>query len=184
MKGLKAKRTAQVQDIKAVAISSDGKHVASASADHTARVWNMSGNEVGKYVAKDVVNDVVFFPDQRHLILSCLDRTVKIVDWRSGSLVETLRGHAANCSRVDVLPVSGKIVSASYDKTVKVWSRQKTVEAISPEHHFGYSLDRNLRGHKVMSENHDRYPMLTISGFCISSERGGKRRLGNQRLRG
>ena len=115
--------------------------MASVSDDLTARVWDMCGNEVGKYTANDRPVDVKFFPDQHHLILACHDNTVKIVHWRTGSLVETLLRHAHPCNAVDILPISRKIVSASRDKSVKVWSRQKT--------RFGYSVERTLTGHEV-----------------------------------
>ena len=123
--------------------------MASVSADLTARVWDMCGNEVGNYVGDVGLADVKFFPDQHHLILACLDNTVKIVDWRTRSLVETLLGHADSCYGVDGLPISRKIVSASLDKIVRVWSRQKTVNDISPKSNFGYSVENTFTGHEV-----------------------------------
>ena len=158
--------------------------MASASANHTARVWDMTGKEVGKYVANDVVNDVVFFPDQHHLMIASQDKTVMIVDWRTGSLVETLVGHAINCYGVDFLPVSGKIVSASIDITLKIWSRKTSVKDISPNTKFGYSAERTLTGHEVRSRTHAPCSVLTPSGLCLNSERGGQRRLAYQRLQG
>ena len=153
-----------------------------------AKVLDMCGNEVGEYVVDLVTSyglvDVKFSPDQHHLILAGLDDTVRIVDWRTGSLVETLLGHTDRCYAVDILPISRKIVSASLDNTVKVWSRQKTVKDISPETNFGYSVERTLTGHEVMSGTHAHFSVLTMSGLCLGSERGGKRRLAYQRLHG
>ena len=134
--------------IYALAVSSDGNYVASASGD-TARVSDMCGNEVGSYMANDVLNDVKFTPDQHHLILADTDKTISIVDWRTGSLVETLLGHADSCYAVDVLPVSGLILSASLDNTVKVWCSNGTVEGTRPITNFGYSLERTFAGHEV-----------------------------------
>ena len=156
--------------------------MASVSGDLTARVWDMSGNEVGKYVADVGLIDVEFFPDGHHLVLTSLAKTLSIVDWRTGSLVETLLGHADICYGVDVLPISRRIVSASLDNTVKVWSRKKTVKDISPKTNFGYSVERTLTGHEVMSETHAHFSVLTMSGLCLGSDRGGKRRLSYQRL--
>ena len=182
-KELKADRRAHAKGINAVAVSSDGNHVASVSNDLTARVWDMRGNEVGKYVGDVGLADVKFFPDH-HLVLACLDNTVKIVHWRTGSLVETFSGHAHPCEAVDVLPLSRKIVSASGDRTLKIWSGKTIVKDNPPETNIGYSVGRTLTGHEVMSGTHAHYYVLTISGPCLGSERGGKRRLGNQRLRG
>ncbi len=144
----------------------------------------MSDNEVGKYVANEVLTNVEFFPDQQHLILASADKTLSIIHWRTGSLVETLLGHADTCWGVDVLPISRKIFSASIDNTVKVWSSQKTVKDISPKNNFGYSVERTLTGHEVMSGTHAYISVLTMSGLCLGSERGGKRRLAYQRLQG
>ena len=132
----------------------------------------MTSNKVGYYVADDGLLDVEFFLDQQHLILASLDKKLMIVDWRNDSLVETLLGHTSSCCQVCILPISRKIFSASFDKAVKVWSRQKTVEDISPKTNLGYSIERTLTGHEVMSRTHDHCSVLTISGRCLNSEWG------------
>ena len=126
--------------------------MASASSDRTALVWDMRGNEVGKYVANDGLTSIAFFPDQHHLAFGSLDNTVGIIDWRTGSLVENLLGHIDSCFGVDVLPKSRKIVSAGLDKSVLVWSTHKLVEDFSPQTDFGYSIDKILTGHEVCAE--------------------------------
>ena len=136
-------------DVYAIAISSNGQNVASVSQDCTARVWDMRGKEVRKYTTKAYPMDVEFLPDQRHLIVSSKDKTLSIIDWYTGSLVETLVGHGECYWGVDVLPMKHKIVSAS-NKTLDVWSRQMTVIDKSPKIiSFGYSFERTLAGHEV-----------------------------------
>ena len=130
MQELKANWIVHEGGIYALAVSSDGKYVASASGD-TARVSDMRGNEIGSYMANDVLNDVKFTPDQHHLILASTDKIISIVDWRTGSLFENCLGHADSCYAVDVLPVSGLILSASLDNTVKVWCSNGTVKTFT-----------------------------------------------------
>lgn len=89
-----------------------------ASNDRAAQVTDMCGNEAGIYVANDFLADVKFSPDQNHLILASVDKTITIIDWRTGSLVEILLGHADSCFGIDVLPISQKLCSASLDNTV------------------------------------------------------------------
>ena len=127
-------------------------YVASASGDRTARVWDMRGNEVGKYVANDGLTSIAFFPDQHHLAFGSFDNTVGIIDWRTGSLVGNLLGHTDRCYDVNVLPKSRKIVSASWDKNVILWSTHKLVEDFSPQTDFGYSIEKILTGHEVCAE--------------------------------
>jgi WD40 repeat protein len=127
-------------------------HVGSVSGDKTARVWDMHGNEVGKYLAEDSLTCVAFFPDNHHLVVGSLEKSLSIVNWRNGSLVEVLWGHRDSCYTVDVLPMSRKIVSASLDKTVIVWSRPRPVDDFSPQTESGYSIEKILAGHKVYAE--------------------------------
>ena len=108
----------------------------------------MCGNEVGSYVANNILFDVKFSPDQNHLILASRDKTVSIIDWRTGSLIETLLGHADSCYGIDVLPERGLILSASLDNTIKVWCWKTIVEGNGPIT-TGYLLDRTLTGHEV-----------------------------------
>lgn len=100
-------------EVYALAVSSDGNYVASASADRTARVTDMCGNKVGIYVANDVLAGVKFPPDRNQLTLASVDKTVSIIDWRTGSLVETLLRHTDSCYGIEVLPASRKFLSAS-----------------------------------------------------------------------
>lgn len=132
--------------------------MASASDDYTARVSDMCGNEIGSFVANDILKDVKFSPDQNHLILACVDKTNSIIDWRTGSVVETLLGHADCCYGIDILPERGLILTASLDNTVNVWCRKRTMEGTVPISSPGYSLERTLRGHKVRARL-----LLTVS---------------------
>ena len=158
MQELKANWIAHEGIVYALAVSSDENHVASASDDHTGRVSDMCGNEAGSFVANDILTDVKFSPDQNHLILACVDKTISIIDWRTGSLVETLLGHADCCYGIDVLTERGLILTASLDNTVNVWCRKRTMEGTGPITNSGYSLERTLRGHEVRARL-----LLTIS---------------------
>lgn len=151
-KKLKAIGVGHQQEICQIDISSDGMHLASVSIDMTLRVWDMHGNEVGRYMAEEGLTSVAFFPENHHLAVGSLDSSVSIVNWRDGSLVSVLRGHLDACYGVDVLPMSRKIVSASLDKSVIVWSKQRPVEAFSPQTELGYSIEKTLMGHEVCTK--------------------------------
>ena len=133
--------------------------MASVSADGTTRVWDMLGKEVGKFTMKACPTDIEFLPDQRHLIVSSVDKTLSIIDWFTGALVETWLGHDECCWGVDVLPMKRKIVSAGTNDTLKVWSRQHGLKDMSPKTNFGYSLERTLAGPEVRAR-------LMLSVLC------------------
>lgn len=47
--------------------------------------------------------------------------TVKIWDFQTYECLKTLHGHDHNISSVDFLPSGDHLVSASRDKTIKMW---------------------------------------------------------------
>ena len=51
-----------------------------------------------------------------------MDHTVKVWDADSGKLLGTLRSHTARVECMAWSPDSKRLVSGSYDKTVKVWN--------------------------------------------------------------
>jgi WD40 repeat protein/serine/threonine protein kinase len=68
-----------------VAFSRDGKRAFSASADGTARVWDVAtGVELVKLPHGDRVWRLAVLPDDRHLMTSCEDRSLRVWDIDSG----------------------------------------------------------------------------------------------------
>lgn len=140
---------ANMQDIYSVTVSSDGMYVASGGGDKAVRVWDMSGIEIVNYWTNAGVTGVRFFTDQRFLVFGCMDGTVKIINWREGSLVANLQGHTADSYGIDVLPKSGNIVSAGLDKKVLMWSRPKSVDTF-PSHLTAFDYpEKALTRHEV-----------------------------------
>ena len=67
-----------------VAFSPDGKHIVSASNDHTICVWNLETGDMALDPMKghtDMVFSAVFSPDGRHIVSASLDKTICI--WNS-----------------------------------------------------------------------------------------------------
>ncbi|KAF7507209.1 hypothetical protein GJ744_010891 [Endocarpon pusillum] len=107
----------------AISFSSDSKVLASASEDHSIRLWDAAtGVESLLFQLNgDAVMAISFSPDDRILALATAFRTVRLWDAATGLERYNLRGHQA---RVDVIAFSsdGKLIaSGSRDKTVKLW---------------------------------------------------------------
>lgn len=114
-----------------IAISSDGQFALSGSWDATLRLWEIAtGKSTRRFVGhtKDVLS-VAFSADNRQIVSASRDRTVKL--WNTlGECKFTIieDGHTEWVSCVRFPPVApapgstGVIVSAGWDKLVKVWS--------------------------------------------------------------
>lgn len=103
----------------------DPNTFASASLDHTVKVWNLSspvpnftleGHEKG-------VNCVDYYNggDKPYLVTGGDDKCVKIWDYQTKACVQTLEVHSHNVSCVAFLPDRPLIVSGSEDGTVILW---------------------------------------------------------------
>jgi len=113
-----------VQD---VAISSDGQFALSGSWDGTLRLWDLNtGNTTRRFVGhtKDVLS-VAFSADNRQIVSGSRDKTINL--WNTlGQLKFTIvdDGHKewVSCVRFSPNLNTPLIVSAGWDKVVKVWN--------------------------------------------------------------
>ncbi|HEX2912988.1 MAG TPA: hypothetical protein VH186_19440, partial [Chloroflexia bacterium] len=72
------------------------------------------------------VNDITFAPDGKTLVVACSDNTLKILDAGSGNLSATLTGFAGAVNAVAYSPDAKYIASGSDDKSVRLWSVQRS----------------------------------------------------------
>jgi len=126
-----------------LAVSLDGKRIASGSFDKTVKVWDAAdGTELMTLQGhEDRVGPVSFSPDGRKIASGSKDTTIKLWDAESGSELMTLHGHGEGIRSV-VFSFDGKrIVSSSPDGAIKVWDIATGDELISLRGHDGRILD-------------------------------------------
>jgi WD40 repeat protein/serine/threonine protein kinase len=111
------------EPIKGVAVSIDGRHLASASDDSTVKLWNAT---TGAYVRTlkghtDGVISVAFSPDSGRIASGGADRKVKIWDSASGEPLHTLEGHTELVTCVAFGGDGKRLISGSEDATLRLW---------------------------------------------------------------
>ncbi len=113
-------------NVNSVAYSPDGKHLATASADGTAKVWDAETGGVLMTLSGhgDAVNSVAFSPDGKRLATGSDDKTAKIWDAQSGKELMTLRGHTDKVEEVAFSPDGRRLATGSDDKTAMIWDAQ------------------------------------------------------------
>lgn len=135
--------------ITALTISSDGRLLASASGDNTAKLWSLPGGQLLATIEgnRENINNVAILPDGKTVITAAGDRTIKLwalpeaapapparkSDKKSSAartsktsprcrLIATLEGHQASVQRLLVSDDAKTLVSADSNGAVKIWS--------------------------------------------------------------
>jgi len=124
-----------------VAISSDGQFALSGSWDGTLRLWDLNnGTTTRRFIghSKDVLS-VAFSADNRQIVSGSRDKTINL--WNTlgqckYTITEDCHKEWVSCVRFSPNLNTPLIVSAGWDRVVKVWNLDRTVK-----------LRTNLMGH-------------------------------------
>ena len=106
--------------------SPDGRHLATASADHTAKIWELvAGQWLEKATIRhsDFVNNVTFSPDGKYLATASRDHTAKIWQFVAGQWQgEVTIQHRNSVGNASFSPHGSYLATASDDGTVAIWN--------------------------------------------------------------
>jgi len=126
-----------------IVISSDGQFALSGSWDATLRLWEINtGKCTRRFVghSKDVLS-VAFSSDNRQIVSASRDRSIKL--WNTlgeckFTIIEDGHTEWVSCVRFPPTPNAPVIVSAGWDKIVKVWSTTNCRLRTNLVGHTGY----------------------------------------------
>ncbi|MBL7814828.1 MAG: caspase family protein [Saprospiraceae bacterium] len=109
--------------ILAVAISADGKRIATGGGDSKAVIWDA---QTGRFLQEceghgSSISSLAFNADGSKILTGSYDNTAKLWDTRSGKILREFNGHTGFVNSVALSADGTKAFTASSDSTVKVW---------------------------------------------------------------
>jgi tricorn protease-like protein len=139
-----ARLTGHTGFVYSVALSRDGRLLASASSDRTVRVWDVAAARCVAVLTghTDEVFSAVFHPDGTRLASAGRDRAIWLWDLATGQEVARLEGHTNYVFSLAFSPDGRSLVSGSGDGTVRIWDTEppakrhqacREAEALRPE---------------------------------------------------
>ncbi|MBW4624416.1 MAG: CHAT domain-containing protein [Brasilonema octagenarum HA4186-MV1] len=126
-------------EVISVSFSPNGKLIATASYDTTAKLWDITGQQVALLQHQGEVNTVSFSPDGKLIATASRDGTAKL--WNIAGQQVALLQHQGEVNTVSFSPDNKFVVTASYDTTAKLWDmtgqqiaflqHQKPIDSVS-----------------------------------------------------
>ncbi len=125
--------------VNGVAYSPDGKRVATASSDKTAKVWDAANGHLLLTLSghSAAINGIAFSPDSKQIATASDDGTARLWDAGSGQELKTFQGNSGPMSCVSFSPDGKRLATAHTDKTAKVWDAGSGREVLTLRGHSG-----------------------------------------------
>lgn len=148
------------QAVSAMAVSQDGRYLATGSIDNDIRIWDLE-NKLERFILKGHEGDVEtldFSKDGKYLASGSTDGKIILWNALSGKKLVTLTGHQSNVKSVIFHPNDSLLLSAGSDKVIRVWEipSGKLQRTFGEHTQSIYALALNSKGEKLISGGLDQ----------------------------
>jgi dipeptidyl aminopeptidase/acylaminoacyl peptidase len=119
-----------------VALSPDGRRLATASSDRTVRIWDTTTGQTLTTLTGHTgpVREVAFSPDGRRLATASSDGTARVWDAATGQTLTTLTGHTGEVRAVAFSIDRRRLATAGDDCTARIWDTgEDALESLASE---------------------------------------------------
>ncbi len=135
------KQIAEMKDmpdsVLGIAISPDGKLVATAGRDRVARLWRAETGELASTLSghQSILEWVDFSPDGKMLASGSYDRTARLWEVESGREVAMLQGHSGDVMSARFSPDGKTVATAGQGGIVRLWNvdSHEQIAMLEPE---------------------------------------------------
>jgi WD40 repeat protein/serine/threonine protein kinase len=112
--------------ISCVRFSPDGRHLATASQNSTAMLWNLATNppQAVSLSHRGPIENIEFSPEGRRVVTASRDKTAQVWDATSGEPIGPPLHHGDYVQSALFSPEGLRVVTASQDHTVRVWDAE------------------------------------------------------------
>ena len=113
----------QTHPITSVAITYDGRYLASGSDDPVLRVWELKAGQCISIMEghSDRINSVAISPDGKYVVSGSNDRALRAWEFKTGQCISIMEGHSELVNSVAISSDGKYVVSGSGDHIVRMW---------------------------------------------------------------
>jgi WD40 repeat protein len=150
--------------VQEVAVSPDGRYVATSSFDKTAKVWDSDTGALVQTMTghTEILFGLTFSPDSRSLLTGSLDNTARLWDVSTGKEIRRFSGHTGGVYAVDFTPNGRYAITGSADRSARVWDLKSPLEAdtLVGQTSFVYAVDFSPDGSRIFTGSGDGTGLL------------------------